>query len=128
MAEGANESEMRNLVGVLSISLICLLLGCARLQQTVTSPDGKMIAEILQSQSAAATDANTTYIKLRDKGGSAPDSVLEGTYYDAKIRISWVDSKTLTVECDKCADYQTRIQEQNWHGISIQYQMRASVR
>ena len=110
------------------IGLTCLLLGCAKLQQSSTSPDGKVIAEVLQSRSATATDANATYIKLHDREHATPDSVLEGTYYDATITISWLDSKTLVVKCDKCTDDETRLQEKQWHGILIQYHMHGLVK
>lgn len=110
------------------IGLTYLLHGCTKLQQTATSPAGKVVADVLQSRSAAATDANATYIKLHDKEHPTPDSVLEGTYYDAAITISWADSKTLVVECDKCTTDETRLRENQWHSVVIQYRMQASAK
>jgi hypothetical protein len=103
--------------------LCCLSVGCAaRVEETAASPDGKVVAEVLQSQSAGATDANATYVQLRERGGASADHVLEGTYYGATVTIAWLDSNTLLVRCATCgSDSVTRLQKEKWRDISIHY-------
>jgi hypothetical protein len=115
-------------VGLVSwmVLLCCMSSSCsATVEQVATSPDGKVAAEVLQGNSAGATDANSTYVELRERGSSTSDHVLEGMYYGARVTVSWIDSRTLLVQCDACgSDSVTRLQEEKWRDISIRFEMR----
>ena len=77
---------------------------------------------MLRSQAAGAADANETLVKLRDSANSGENIILQGTYYEGQITVSWIDSNTLLIACEKCSGSSvTRIQRKEWQGTSVRY-------
>jgi aspartyl aminopeptidase len=102
-----------------------LLSSCEKIEEAVISPDGNVTAEVISSTEAAATDANTTYIKVHEKYSSSKYIIFGGANYGAEITVSWIDSRNLTVVCENCSALQRRVKDEDkWHKISIHYDLR----
>lgn len=115
--------EARRMLALLSV---CgFLTSCSpRVLQIVTSPDGSIVAEVRETDSAGATDANSTWVVLETNDRSKQDHILEGTYYEGRIRVSWVGPRNLLIACENCPTSSiTRLQEKEWNGVSVRYDL-----
>jgi hypothetical protein len=103
-----------------------LLLAYARIfsgsaKQRLPSPDGETIAEVREFTSLSAMDADYLGVQVRTKLNPFRHFVFAGLDDGIKITISWIDSKTLQISCERCEQIRTNIKEDAWRDVSIRY-------
>jgi hypothetical protein len=117
---------------------LALLIGSLRVhdnvfggqtRQRLPSPDGHVIAEVNESDSAWATDVNYVCVLLRTKFNPLRHCVFGGGDEGARLSISWIDSKNLLIKCEDCSMNPLIFskltppytKEDRWHEIAIHY-------
>jgi hypothetical protein len=98
-----------------------LILYDGQEQQRVTSPDGKIIAEVRDYNQSAATDAVQVTVELRTASNPFRHTVLLCLNYGGTVTISWKDATNLQIECAHCENLRSYKLERSWNGVSIHY-------
>jgi len=114
---------------------VCLVLGVGlliayfrifsgRVLQSAQNPDGTVTAEVLASDSAAATDVEYLGVILKTRFDPIRHYVFAGSNYGANIQISWINDHVLLIHCDHCEKLEGgNILERKWHQVTICYNL-----
>jgi hypothetical protein len=93
-----------------------------RTLQREVSPNGKVIAEVIVSDSAGATDVNTLDVSLKNELNPIRHYVFGGLDYGAQVTVSWIDNDRLLIKCQHCENlHGGDIFERKWHDVMVCY-------
>jgi hypothetical protein len=99
---------------ILAVSIISARLFSGRVRQSVVSPDGKYVAECRDFRDLSTVQLRTRLNPFRHTVVSLQD--------DAGLSVTWIDSKNLLVDCQKCGElFATVEKETSWHDVAIHY-------
>jgi hypothetical protein len=83
---------------------------------------GDVIAEVVNSGTAAATDVNYLGVTLKTRFDPIRHYVFAGSNYGADIRIAWLGDHMLLIRCEHCEKLEGgNILERRWHQVIICY-------
>lgn len=121
-------------LGVIVIFVACVLYVRAfggHIRGYEVSPDGREIAEWIETGESSATTTSLTSVALRTKSNPIRHIVFSGLDYGGRIHIQWIDPENLLVTCDGCKmpDHITQgatnisilRKQTNWGNVSIHY-------
>jgi cytoskeletal protein RodZ len=116
---------IRMLIGLIGLGVVGLIWGVfsGSVQQRLTSPDNKVVAEVRQFNFRPATEAAETEVQVGSRFRPSSHTVFDGLNYGADIKISWIGSRTLLVRCGTCNSFHTVSKEERWGAILIQYEI-----
>jgi hypothetical protein len=94
--------------------LLYLQLGPGVVRQYKFSPDGRIIAECREYNNLSTVELRTTSNPFRD--------TVIASLYDAGFSLTWVDSRTLLVDCNRCGEVQmVGRAKAKWREVRIRY-------
>jgi hypothetical protein len=118
-------------IGCIIVAHVALLLYgrlfAGHVQQRVVSQDGAAIAEVRQLEPLSAMDANLITVELRTRFNPFRQTVFGGLDYGGEIKISWIDSRDLLVQCLRCDRLDIRRNESAWHNVAVHYEIQGGI-
>ena len=110
------------LVVGLGILVACLRIFSGHVLQRVSNSTGSLYAEVIDDDSAAATDVNYLAVGLKSRFNPIRHYVFGGSNYGAQIRLAWINDRVLLIRCEHCEELKGgNLLERKWHQVTICY-------
>jgi len=102
------------LILIVAASLTFARLFSGKVRQSATSPDGKYVADCREFRDFSTVQIGPKFNPFRH--------TVVDLLYDAGLSVTWIDSKNLLIDCQKCGELYANVKKDSrWRDVSIYY-------